>query len=144
MTELFAITGESVAHVVQQGDAWNTRLLLKDSHAQCLALDKRHAGTLYVGTRGKGVWKSSDWGQNWQDMKLPQEDVFSIAVSPVDGAIYVGCEPSMLFRSEDGGQSWQELSVLRSIPSAPRGVFPRDPGPHMYAGLLPILMMPGC
>ena len=127
MTELFATTGESVARIVQQGAAWNTNLLLKDSHAQCLALDERQAGTLYVGTHGKGVWKSSDYGQTWQDMKLPQEDVFSIAVSPADGAVYAGCEPSMLFRSRDGGQSWQELSALRNIPSAPTWSFPPRP-----------------
>ena len=127
MTELFATTGESIAHIVQQGDIWNAELLLKDSRAQCLALDRRHAGTLYVGTHGKGVWKSSDNGQTWQDIELPQEDVFSIAVGPIDGAVYAGCEPSMLFRSEDGGQSWQELSALRSIPSAPTWSFPPRP-----------------
>ncbi len=87
MTELFVTTGESVAHIVQQGNTWNINLLLKESHAQCLALDKDHPGTLYVGTHGKGVWKSSDNGETWQDMKLLQEDVFSIAVSPVDGAV---------------------------------------------------------
>ena len=127
MAELFATTGDSVAHIIKRGDTWNAELTLKDSGAQCLALDPRHPGTLYVGTRGKGVWKSSDNGQIWQDMKLPQEDVFSIAVSPVDGTIYAGCEPSMLFRSIDGGQSWQELSALRSIPSAPTWSFPPRP-----------------
>ena len=127
MTELFATTGESVAHIVQQGDVWNAKLLLKDSHAQCLALDPHYPSTLYVGTHGKGVWKSSDNGRTWQDMKLPQEDVFSIAVSPVNGAVFAGCEPSLLFRSEDGGQSWQELSALRSIPSAPTWSFPPRP-----------------
>ena len=108
MTELFATTGDSVVHIVQQSDVWNVKLILKDSRAQCLALDTHHPGTLFVGTHGKGVWKSSDNGQTWQDMRLPQEDVFSIAVSPVDGAIYAGCEPSMLFHSRDNWQSWQE------------------------------------
>ncbi len=127
MTELFVTTGDSVAHIVQQGDTWNTTLLLKDSRAQCLAIDKQNTGTLYVGTHGKGVWKSTDKGQTWQDTELPQKDVFSIAVSPVDGAVYAGCEPSMLFRSIDGGQSWQELAALRSIPSAPSWSFPPRP-----------------
>ncbi len=127
MAELFATTGDSVAHIIKRGDTWNAELTLKDSGAQCLALDPRHPGTLYVGTRGKGVWKSSDNGQTWQDMKLPQKDVFSIAVSPVDGTLYAGCEPSMLFRSMDAAQSWQELSGLRSIPSAPTWSFPPRP-----------------
>ncbi len=55
MAELFATTGYSVAHIIQQGDTWHARLTLNDSSAQCLALDPRHPGTLYVGTHGKGV-----------------------------------------------------------------------------------------
>jgi photosystem II stability/assembly factor-like uncharacterized protein len=106
MTELFATTGDSVVHITQQGDTWNAKLTLGNSGAQCLALDPHHPGTLYAGTYGKGVWKSKDGGQAWQDMKLPQKDVFSIAVSPADGTVYAGCEPSMLFHSTDGGQSW--------------------------------------
>jgi hypothetical protein len=113
MAELFVTTGDNVAHIVQQGDAWNTEVALKDSHAQCLALDPLHPGTLFVGTFGKGVWKSSDNGRTWHNMNMPQENVFSIAVSPLDGAVYAGCEPSMLFRSEDGGQTWQRIDSGR-------------------------------
>jgi hypothetical protein len=150
MAELFATTGDNVAHIVQQGDAWKAEVILEDSRAQCLALDPHHQGTLYVGTHGKGVWKSSDNGRTWQDMKLPQEDVFSIAVSPVDGTVYAGCEPSMLFHSEDGGQSWQELSALRSIPSAPTWSFPPRPwtshvrwiAPNPHDAALLILTIP--
>ena len=127
MTELFAATGDSVAQITQQGDTWNAKLTMKNSGAQCLALNPHHPGTLYAGSYGKGVWKSSDSGQTWQDMKLPQKDVFSIAVSPADGSVYAGCEPSMLFHSTDGGQSWYELSTLRSIPSAPTWSFPPRP-----------------
>jgi photosystem II stability/assembly factor-like uncharacterized protein len=127
MAEFFATTGESVAHITQQADGWNVRLSLESSSAQCLALDPYHPGTLYVGTHGKGVWKSSDSGRTWQNMKLPQEDVFSIAVSPADGTVYAGCEPSMLFRSTDGGKNWSELAALRSIPSAPTWSFPPRP-----------------
>lgn len=127
MTELFATTGDAVAHLTLQGDTWHVRTTLRQSGAQCLALDSHHRGTLYVGTHGRGVWKSGDNGETWQDTRLPQNDVFSIAVSRADGALYAGCEPSMLFRSADGGQSWQELSALRSIPSAPTWSFPPRP-----------------
>lgn len=127
MAELIATTGDSVAHITQQADTWNAKLTLGNSGAQCLALDPHHPGTLYAGTNGKGVWKSSDSGQTWQDMKLSQKDVFSVAVSPADGTVYAGCEPSMLFRSTDGGQTWHELSALRSIPSAPTWSFPPRP-----------------
>lgn len=127
MTELFATTGDAVAHLTSHGATWRVRTTLQQSGSQCLALDPQHRGTLYIGTHGKGVWKSSDNGETWQDTHLPQNDVFSIAVSPADGTLYAGCEPSMLFRSADGGQSWQELAALRSIPSAPTWSFPPRP-----------------
>lgn len=127
MTELFATTGDAVVRITSHANVWDVKLTLENSGAQCLALDPHHQGTLYVGTHGNGVWKSSDNGETWQDMHLPQQDVFSIAVSAADGTVYAGCEPSMLFRSGDGGQTWQELSALRSIPSAPTWSFPPRP-----------------
>ena len=64
---------------------------------------------------------------HWDNIHLPQQDVFSLAVSPVDGTVYAGCEPSMLFRSADGGRTWEDLVALRSIPSAPTWSFPPRP-----------------
>src|SRR5713101_1822514 len=127
MMKLFVATGEGLAKIMQQGDEWAATRMLTGSGMQCLALDPKEPGTLYAGSRGKGVWKSSDGGVSWQDMSLPQSDVFSLAVSPADGSIYAGCEPSMLFRSTDGGQTWHELEALRSIPSAPTWSFPPRP-----------------
>ena len=127
MTELYVATGDAIAHITQQGEEWYTRITLKDSGVQCLALDPHHPGTLYAGSHGKGVFKSVDGGVHWEDVHLPQQDVFSLAVSPADGMVYAGCEPSMLFRSKDGGQTWEELSTMRSIPSAPTWSFPPRP-----------------
>src|SRR6266446_1438814 len=127
MTKLFVATGEGLAQIMQQRDEWMATRVLTGSGMQCLALNPKEPETLYAGSRGKGVWKSSDGGVSWQDMSLPQPDVFSLAVSPADGSVYAGCEPSMLFRSSDGGQHWEELAALRSIPSAPTWSFPPRP-----------------
>src|SRR5919202_1319333 len=127
MAELFAATGDGVARITRRGDEWTVALTLQGSGAQCLTLDPHHPDTLFVGSHGKGVWKSDDGGAHWQDMQLPQPDVFSVAVSVADGSVYAGCEPSMLFRSTDGGQTWQELESLQSIPSRPTWSFPPRP-----------------
>jgi len=58
---------------------------------------------------------------------LPETEVFSVAVSAIDGAVYVGTEPSWLFRSRDGGASFEELQALQRIPSKPRWSFPPRP-----------------
>jgi photosystem II stability/assembly factor-like uncharacterized protein len=126
MVDLIAATGDSVVRLAA-GEGWSVRTLLEDGGAQCVAVDPREPARVYAGSRGRGVWRSSDGGDQWEDAGLPADDVFSIAVSPADGAVYAGCEPSMLFRSTDGGTSWEELSALREIPSAPNWSFPPRP-----------------
>jgi hypothetical protein len=118
---LLAATGDGVARL--EGDAEGLRVstALPGSGAQCIA---EGGGAVYAGCRGSGLWRSDDGGHAWEDLHLPQQDVFSIAVSRADGAVYAGCEPSMLFRSDDQGGSWRELERLRTLPSAPTWSFP--------------------
>jgi photosystem II stability/assembly factor-like uncharacterized protein len=115
--ELFATTGDAFVQV-------GARTRLEGSGAQCLAL----AGeTVYIGCRGGGVKRSVDGGDTFEDLPLPEQDVFSVAVSAADGAVYAGTEPSRLFRSRDGGESWEDLAALQDIPSRPDWSFPPRP-----------------
>src|SRR5829696_9475715 len=115
--ELLATTGDAFVRV----GAW-TRL--QGSGAQCLAVD---GDTVYVGCRGGGLKRSADGGETFEDVPLPEQDVFSVAVSATDGAVYAGTEPSRLFCSRDGGERWDELVALQDIPSRPRWSFPPRP-----------------
>src|SRR3954449_1656253 len=99
--ELLATTGDAFVRV-------GGRTLLQGSGAQCLAL---HGDTVYVGCRGGGLKRSADGGETFEDVPLPERDVFSVAVSAADGAVYAGTEPSRLFRSPGGGESWDEVRL---------------------------------
>src|SRR5436305_1811994 len=115
--DLLATTGDAF---VKLGSG--TRL--EGSGAQCLAA----AGdVVYVGCRGGGLKRSGDGGDTFDDVALPESDVFSVAISPADGAVYAGTEPSRLFRSRDGGERWEELVALQEIPSKPTWSFPPRP-----------------
>lgn len=127
MTELFVATSDSLARIVPQGNDWTVKTMLEGSGMRCLALDPHNSATIYAGSRGKGVWKSLDRGVHWENLQLPESDVFSLAVSAADGAVFAGTEPSHLFVSRDGGQTWQELEALLQIPSAPKWSFPPRP-----------------
>jgi photosystem II stability/assembly factor-like uncharacterized protein len=127
MTVLLAATSDGVARVTESGDAGSVETVLDGGRGQCIAADPRDPARVFVGSHGRGLWRSGDGGTSFEDAALPADDVFSVAVSPVDGAVYAGCEPSMLFRSRDGGASWDELSSLREIPSAPTWSFPPRP-----------------
>src|SRR5829696_7558922 len=99
--ELLATTGDAFVRV-------GACTRLHGSGAQCLALD---GDTVYVGCRGRGLKRSANGGDTFEDVSLPEADVFSVAVSAADGAVYVGTEPSRLFRSRDAGESWEEVLV---------------------------------
>jgi photosystem II stability/assembly factor-like uncharacterized protein len=122
--KLFAATGDAFAVVDEEGGAWRVTATLAGSGTRCLA--PAGADLVFAGGRD-GLVRSEDGGRSWEDARLPHGDVFSVAVSPADGAVYAGCEPSMLFRSADGGETWEELEALRAIPSAPTWSFPPRP-----------------
>jgi photosystem II stability/assembly factor-like uncharacterized protein len=127
MARLYAATGDAIARLDESGSQWTATLSLKGSHAQCLAPDPADADTVYAGLREGDVRKTTDGGRTWTDCGLPQPGVFSLAVSPLDGAVYAGTEPSALFRSDDGGESWRELESLLDLPSQPTWSFPPRP-----------------
>src|SRR5438132_7865873 len=125
--KLYGTTGDAVFTLEAGEENSTARLALEGSGAQCLALDPRDPATLYAGSAEQGLFKSRDGGRSWDRLPLPHDAVFSIAVSPADGAVYAGCEPSMIFKSTDGGERWRELSALRSLPSAPSWSYPPPP-----------------
>jgi photosystem II stability/assembly factor-like uncharacterized protein len=127
VARLYAATGDGFARLDEAGEAWTVELSLSGSGAQCLAVDPADPDTVFVGLREGGVRRSVDGGRSWIDCKLPEPGVFSLAVSPADGAVYAGTEPSALFRSEDRGERWRELEALLELPSRPRWSFPPRP-----------------
>jgi photosystem II stability/assembly factor-like uncharacterized protein len=127
MGRIYAATGNAIARLDERQGSWTAELSLTGSGAQCLAVDPHDQDTVYAGLREHGVRRSDDGGRNWADCALPEPGVFSLAVSPADGAVYAGTEPSRLFRSRDSGESWHELQSLLDLPSRPTWSFPPRP-----------------
>jgi hypothetical protein len=119
--KLAAATGDGVALLEGDAEGLHVTHALEGTGARSVAAAGQR---LLAG--GRGAHLSEDGGACWRDLRLPHDDVFSVAFGP-DGTLYAGCEPSMLFRSDDGGSSWRELAALRSIPSAPTWSFPPRP-----------------
>jgi photosystem II stability/assembly factor-like uncharacterized protein len=124
---LVGATGDAIAVITRRDSAWRVDLELEGTGASCVALDPRSPDTVYAGSRRGGVWRSDDAGASFSDAGLRDQQIYSIAVSPADGAVYAGCEPSMLWRSRDRSATWEELAALRDIPSAPTWSFPPRP-----------------
>ena len=84
-----------------------------------LAVDPVHAGTLYLGTRLDGLWRSGDSGSTWSKVSaFPGHTengvgipfvLFGLRKDGSAGAIYAGVSAAEenLWVSEDGGATWQ-------------------------------------
>jgi photosystem II stability/assembly factor-like uncharacterized protein len=127
MARLYAATGDGIARLDEAGEAWTVEVVLSESGAQCLAVDRADSDIAFAGLRDGGVRCTVDGGRNWIDCELPEPGVFSLAVSATDGAVYAGTEPSRLFRSDDRGSSWRALDALLELPSRPSWSFPPRP-----------------
>ncbi len=91
-----------------------------------IELDPTNSKTVWVGTGeswvrnsvsiGNGIYKSTDGGETWTNMGLPEsERIVRILVHPKDGNIVYACVPGKLwsdspdrglYRTSDGGKNW--------------------------------------
>ena len=127
MVRLYAASGNGIFRLDEAEGEWVVEGSLAGRGAQCVAVDPHDPDTVYAGLREQGVRRTQDGGGSWVDCALPEPGVFSVAVSPADGAVYAGTEPSRLFRSDDRGESWRDLEGLLELPSRPTWSFPPRP-----------------
>jgi hypothetical protein len=130
---VFVCTRERLVRLQRDGRSWTTEPVLEGVGAQCVAADRAR---VLVGTRGHGAFLSVDAGATWEQVELPEPDVFSVAISSADGALYAGTEPSRLFVTRDGA-TWAELEALQDIPSRNRWSFPPRPWTHHVRWIAP-------
>ncbi|MEL7044041.1 MAG: hypothetical protein AAGL66_03360, partial [Pseudomonadota bacterium] len=85
----------------------------------------REPGTFYLGASGGGVWKSTDYGESWDNVSdgyFASPSIGDISVSQSDANIvYVGTGSDGLrsnvirgkgvYRSRDGGRGWELVGL---------------------------------
>lgn len=141
---LFVATGDAVACVTGVPRDPDVTLTLTDSGTQCVAVDPRDRGRVFAGTFDRGVFRTLDAGETWEDVGagIPHRRVLSVAVSPCHvergrSVVYAGTEPSGVFRSDDDGRTWEELDALTELPSRDQWSFPPRPWTHHVRWIAP-------
>jgi photosystem II stability/assembly factor-like uncharacterized protein len=79
-----------------------------------LAIDPRDSKTLYTGTLGAGVFKTTDGGEHWTratdgiNTGMPfGNNVYSLAINPLDSRrIYAGTAGGGIYKTIDAGKRW--------------------------------------
>ncbi|WP_433633763.1 WD40/YVTN/BNR-like repeat-containing protein [Halomicrococcus sp. NG-SE-24] len=72
-----------------------------------------------------GLYRSTDDGQTWENLSVPQDEVYSVVASPDSECIYAGTHPAHLYVSTDGGDHWRELDGFQDLPSRDQWHTPR-------------------
>ncbi|WP_330327824.1 RICIN domain-containing protein [Streptomyces pseudovenezuelae] len=95
-----------------------------------LVVDPSNHGTLLLGTRKNGLWRSTDYGVTWSQVSsFPVKDgagsgggISFVTYGPAGSkTVYVGVadKSTSLYRSTDGGSTWQ------AVPGRPTGQMPQ-------------------
>ena len=118
------------------------KILFINENAGCgdVAIDPEHPDTVYASTwefrrkpyafnsggNGSGMWKSTDGGKNWRELKngLPQKPfgriAFAIAPSaPQNIVAIVEAAETGLYISADGGENWKKQSATMNVVARP-------------------------
>ena len=118
-----------------------------------IAVDPNDANVLWIGTGeannqrssywGDGVYKSTDGGETWANVGLPDsQHIGRIVIDPRDssrvfvaalGALYTSNEERGLYRTTDGGETWEQvLAISADVGVCDVALDPNNPD-HMVA-----------
>ncbi len=121
-----------------------------------IAVDPTNPHTVWVGTGeswtrnsvsiGNGIYKSTDGGDTWTNMGLPEsERIVRIIVHPKDGNVVYACVPGKLwsdskdrgvYRTTDGGKTWALVLAGANLSTGCSGlaIDPKNPN-VLFAGM---------
>jgi photosystem II stability/assembly factor-like uncharacterized protein len=127
---LYVGTLNGLFEAVEEGSAYRVSALgLAGSKAVTPLVDRADPRRLYAGTGTRGVFRSEDAGQTWEEINdgIIYKSVWSLAQHPQTGELYAGTEPSSVFKSADSGDTWQSCEHLWTLPTTKDWTFPNPP-----------------
>jgi len=81
-----------------------------------LTIDSVDPNTIYVGTSGRGFFRSDDAGYSWRVVNFFNDSIVKILVNKKDDRIiYVATVRNGIFKSIDKGATWQDIFSKEQI-----------------------------
>ncbi|MCP4658789.1 MAG: hypothetical protein GY856_25540, partial [bacterium] len=130
---LYSVNDSEVVKSVDGGTSW-TPHTVTDVQVTAIILDPATPQTLYAGTSGQGIFKSTDGAFSWAEVNqglrgrnFPHVQAHSIEVDSSDPSIVYTGGIVGGYRSTDGGHGWSSMN----LPVGEAGALvthPSDPG----------------
>ncbi len=149
-----ALTAASVSNLTAQSPdlfsamRWRQIGPTRAGRARALAGVPSQPNVFYIGFDNGGVWRSTDYGANWEPLfdHEPTGSIGAIAVSPTNpNIIYVGSGAGIIrpdlaigdgmYKSTDGGKTWRHLGLRDTQMIAMIEVDPTNPNRLFVAAL---------
>jgi len=114
LISLLLLLSASQAGIVSAGTNVWTSNGPEGGTIHALAIDPVTPATLYAGTSGGGVFKSTNGGGNWSaaNTGLTNTDVLALAIDPATPAtLYAGILGGGVFKSTNGGGNWSAVNT---------------------------------
>ena len=133
---ILALLCPSLAGVARAGvNVWTTngpegRII------EALAINPATPATIYAGTYGGGVFKSTNNGGSWDAVNsgLTNALVLSLAIDPsAPDTLYAGTQQRGVFKSTNGGGSWSAVGLTDTFAVNALAIDPSAPA-TLYAG----------
>jgi len=87
---------------------------LTNTEVRALAINPQTPDTLYAGTWGGGVFKSTNGGMDWTavNIGLTNLEVWALAIDPqTPDTLYAGTWGGGVFKSTNGGTDWTAMNI---------------------------------
>ena len=108
---LLVLLGRLIEAPAARADLWVPASGVPSGEPVALAIDPSTPTTLYQGTVGGGVFRSTDGGNTWTPAGLANRVVRALAIDPsTPTTLYAGTGGGV-FRSTDAGASWTALGL---------------------------------
>jgi uncharacterized protein (TIGR03437 family) len=120
----FAVSQDGCANFTQISEpSWAN--YVSAANQNLIAVDPRNPAIVYVGA-SDGVWQSTDWGEHFQHLGWPVQNVTQVIPDPQDpSAIYV-CSTMGFYQTLDLGDTWTRLTLPSSAYPYAAAVSPSD------------------
>jgi photosystem II stability/assembly factor-like uncharacterized protein len=101
-----------------QNPAWRPLTIPSGLWINAIVIDPIQPSTVYMATRGQGMYKSTDGGSSWSTAGhgLDEMDIRSLALDPNNPALLLaGTTGKGFFRSTNGGDDWAQAPLLPAL-----------------------------